>query len=781
MNQTIDISPSPRVLRMLGQIDFKPWQCLAELIDNSIDSFITQKTQGLIIIDPRINIAIPSDVDIQRGRAELIIEDNGPGMSKEQLQQAVRAGYSGNDPVEKMGLFGMGFNISTARLGKKTTIWTTTIESDVWLGISIDFDQLEKNKTFHTPLLEKSKGPFELESKAHGTKISIEKLEKNRIKPLNWGLSKSNTKIKLGKIYGKIMDELNLTIIYAGDKIKPWKHCAWDSKRRVATKDFGDVPARLEINENLPTRKFCNTCWVWLAPTENSCPSCGMVENLIDRKRKIKGWIGIQRYFHQTHYGIDLIRNGRVIEELDKSMFSYEDSVGNKELEYPLDATHWGGRIIGELEIDFVRVSHQKDSFDKFDPEWEHVIELVRGNSPLRPHIAKSYGMAKNESPLAKLYAGYRSGYAGLKNLVPGNESGTGVNSGIIKEYYEKFYANDPEYQTDEKWYELVLLVEGVKNPSTTGSNSAGGVPPIFSPIPKPPTTTNGVQIEFPRPISTNKNPEPDGLLITNQELIKDHVLSRMYSLDIEGNKYSILVDAKYSNSNEQNLTTKFIASVQKVDFIYYPKHKIFAESLESPVDHFIIDLAQHFHILSTLSPKDFPVSRIVNLLKNQYFFDSVSDLNSTTSEAVSMLNEIKNLITETLPTKAPIELQRYNSEFISAVRSAAAIKGFGADDEIEQILIKGEIGEYIGYQHFSTIISLWPDLFFDGKFFYTNYNVINDISIKNNILDLIVSSINDLIWLVDEGRNQISKDKYWRIRFERSLASIKLLIGMRG
>ena len=39
---TVDITPSPRVLRMLGQIDFAPWQCLAELIDNSIDAFIDQ-------------------------------------------------------------------------------------------------------------------------------------------------------------------------------------------------------------------------------------------------------------------------------------------------------------------------------------------------------------------------------------------------------------------------------------------------------------------------------------------------------------------------------------------------------------------------------------------------------------------------------------------------------------------------------------------------------------------------------------------------------------------
>ena len=36
---TIDITPTPRILRTLGEIPFTTWQCLAELIDNSIDAF----------------------------------------------------------------------------------------------------------------------------------------------------------------------------------------------------------------------------------------------------------------------------------------------------------------------------------------------------------------------------------------------------------------------------------------------------------------------------------------------------------------------------------------------------------------------------------------------------------------------------------------------------------------------------------------------------------------------------------------------------------------------
>ena len=43
MTDTIDITPSPRILRMLGNIDFSAFQCLCELIDNSIDGLILRR------------------------------------------------------------------------------------------------------------------------------------------------------------------------------------------------------------------------------------------------------------------------------------------------------------------------------------------------------------------------------------------------------------------------------------------------------------------------------------------------------------------------------------------------------------------------------------------------------------------------------------------------------------------------------------------------------------------------------------------------------------------
>ncbi|GAB3855776.1 hypothetical protein GCM10029963_51070 [Micromonospora andamanensis] len=39
--ESLDLTPSPRLLEVLGDIPYKPWQCLAELVDNAFDDFLS--------------------------------------------------------------------------------------------------------------------------------------------------------------------------------------------------------------------------------------------------------------------------------------------------------------------------------------------------------------------------------------------------------------------------------------------------------------------------------------------------------------------------------------------------------------------------------------------------------------------------------------------------------------------------------------------------------------------------------------------------------------------
>lgn len=766
---TVDITPSPRVLRMLGQIDFAPWQCLAELIDNSIDAFIDQTKAGLPPVEPLIRVQLPSEHELRQGTGRIVIADNARGMSIDSMAQAVRAGYSGNDPVEKMGLFGMGFNISTARLGRRTEVWSTTSDADHWVGLVIDFEELERTKAFHAPVQTRPKTASELERPTHGTQIVISRLEADRTRALTRGNGKRRTRDKLGKIYGRVMSRLGISILYDSDSVNPWRHCVWDEKRYVETQAFGRVPAIRHIDEALPPRQFCTTCWIWLGQQDETCPSCGHANNVITRERRLRGWLGIQRYFDKNHFGIDLIRNGRVIQELDKTLFSFVDESGDPLLEYPIDATHWGGRIVGELEIDFVRVSHQKDSFDKLDPEWRHVVEIVRGTSPMQPRIAERMGMQKNDSPLARLFAGYRKGTAGLKDLVPGTSKGIGLNTGPVIEYKEKFYAGDPAYQSDDKWYELVLQAEKAKRGESAGADEAAGDFPLgltgggYSQPDAGEAPGQGVSEPKPEPAPTSPQPE------------HDKELSRTYEVpDLPGSP-AIRVDAY---RHYQDIEGKpFVVHPQSYSFKfdYNIRARFFEESLDTPVDCLLIDLAQHFLAVSAQSVRTYPVSKIVRSLRERYFPEDATSLSTSAESASSILAELRRHYDDLLPTVSPIELEKIDSGQLQHIRQQALKAESASTAEANNIIVQGKFARYVTTAHLADLARMWPGILLDGHFLGIPYMTLGP-EFRDEALGEVIDCLTDVIWLSEDGGSSLSKDAAWRLRYARALASLRLL-----
>ena len=74
---SIDLRPHPRVLGVLGDIEFAPWQCIAELVDNSFDEFLRHPGTDE---RPRVSITLPGR-NSRSAEAEVWITDNGPSTS----------------------------------------------------------------------------------------------------------------------------------------------------------------------------------------------------------------------------------------------------------------------------------------------------------------------------------------------------------------------------------------------------------------------------------------------------------------------------------------------------------------------------------------------------------------------------------------------------------------------------------------------------------------------------------------------------------------------------
>ncbi|MGW1363325.1 ATP-binding protein [Streptomyces chartreusis] len=447
------ITPSARVLRMLGEIEFDEWQCIAELIDNAFDDFTEIHRSGTPWAGGyRVSVELPDSA-----QGQLVITDTGRGMTYDRLERAVRAGWSGNDMHDKLGLFGMGFNVSTARLGKRTRVLTTRQGDTEWIGVEIDLDRIGDDFEAED-ITEPKADPNE-----HGTRIVISRLHPVRAR---W-LQKNGAALRniLGQVYSWIFLNRPFELWVGGFQVKPVRHCRWGDDRSVLYNNKERIPAYIEIDEKLENGLACGDCGQWQLSDRDACEDCGS-DRLTVRERRVHGWLGIQRYMHKHDYGIDFLRNGRKILRWDKQLFTWRNpdgAVGNEEPEYPVDLAHQGGRIIGEIHLDHVPVTYQKDAFEYGDRSWRSAVEIVRGVAPLLPQRAANLEYEENTSPLARLFKGYRRNDAGLRYLVPGDGRSKPIHEDT-RRWGQEFHRGNPDYQTDERWWQAVVDHEAAKS-----------------------------------------------------------------------------------------------------------------------------------------------------------------------------------------------------------------------------------------------------------------------------------------------------------------------------
>jgi len=442
----INVSPHPRLLGVLGDIEFAPWQCIAELVDNAFDEFLRQLAAGERDPDaeaPTVWVSLPARSSGPRD-AEVWVRDNGPGMTLDRLNSALRAGWSGNDRFGRLGLYGVGFNIATARLGHVAVVKTARADDLTWTVVTLDLRELARSDHYDLPVTSEPKALGE-----HGTTVVIRELKTEH----HDTLSRQQTKIRnnLGDVYSHLLAERGFRLMVDQHASKPRQPCLWDENRYVAR--AGDrIPAVTKIDEQLPDRQVCLDCGVWQDGADERCSACDS-ERLKVEQRRIWGWLGIQRYLHASDYGVDFIRNGRKILLRDDSLFQWrdpDDPSGRGVREYPVEVPN-AGRIVGEIHIDHVKVNYQKNAFEYDTPEWKKVVQVLRGRGPILPKTAKEAGYSPNTSPLARLVAGYRRNNPGLNYLIPGD--GKNALHELAREWANRFRAGDAKYQSDEEWY----------------------------------------------------------------------------------------------------------------------------------------------------------------------------------------------------------------------------------------------------------------------------------------------------------------------------------------
>jgi hypothetical protein len=542
----------------------------------------------------------------------------------------------------------------------------------------------------------------------------------------------------------------------------------------VETKsDFGRIPAQIPVDENLGTRLYCEDCWIWLLEDETVCPVCGKNSSLRLRERNVSGWLGIQRYFDQGDYGIDLIRNGRVIEERSKVFFQWTNPDTDESLlEYPLEQTHWGGRIIGELSVDFVPLaSHQKDSFDKTSREWKLVEHVVRGTGPIIQKYRQQTGFQdRNLSPLARLHTGYRRGQpAGLRNLVPGDEKGRGFNRPAAH-WAALFAEGDPDYQNDDKWYQAVLIAEEA-NSKSKGANiptDLTGGETFPSDEEQPAETASGAPVDLKEPIQ-------------QEQRRTDPVLSGVFELpEVPGApKLEVTSEQLIVGALPQGRAIRFAAVGQRAEFCYDQRHRAFSRSLLEPVDCLIQELAYQFLQRSSATQSEFPLSELTARIRERYFPWSIQTFDQAREEAIAVLDELVEYFTEALSPLTPLELDVVTSHEREIISEVVMRVEHAGSERVDQVIRNGEYPKFLGPRYLPQLVEKWPELVFDGHFLTVAYADV-DPKLRTQVLHQVLTPINDLLWIANPDAPQGGGSE-WRHMLGRAVSSLRLITGWRS
>lgn len=715
-----DLTPDPRVLQMLGEINLSQWRCLAELVDNSIDGFMNAERLDDAIPNPEVVITVPRT---DTAAARVSVRDNGPGMSSATLEHAVRAGWSGNSPFGSLGLFGMGFNIATARLGLVTEVWTSRAGDPHEIGVRIDLDELKAQRNFRVARQTRPKP----DHTAHGTEIVISKLKPEQRAWLARGQNATAMRKQLAKAYSALLSPESGPAVFRlelnGTRVQARRHCTWSAERHVET-SVGTVHAVERFNVALPARRYCATCMQTLPEGEATCPTASSSCRVVTVERRVRGWVGIQRYLHDTDFGLDIIRNGRKIELGIKDLFEWREGE-NSEIEYPTDDQRKRGRFVGEIHLDHCRVSYTKDRFERDDPAWDEMVRVVRGDGPIQPQKAKTLGYGANNSPLFRLFQAFR-------RTSPQGKNGLWSRILVVKdneramEMAGLFENNDPDYLSDERWWQLVeeqdATVLGAPSPITPGgmpSASPSAIPAGFldedsSSSVAPASRASGATISPPLPAPT---PAPERRPIF--ELTRKYV-HPTYRVEYDVQGFAVdPVDPALGTGHPWALPLVDVAT-RTYAFLTDTGHDLYRSTTMTPLDALLIELSHRTMDFLRQTAPDISFASILADFRREYCADTRLDAGEIIVEASNTLAQIAASLQGKLASgEGTMLYEQLSAPAKEAIGRRMVARGVAAP---RHAIASGSFLNYADSQTIRDFFNSHPELFLDGKYWDDAY-----------------------------------------------------------
>ena len=319
MSKKINIRPTTSVYATYRNINYETWNAIAEFIDNSTQSYYDNKKRletTKYWKHCEVNVIYEKD----ENGYYLEIRDNAFGMDFNDFKRAIILDSKPSKATRNE--FGMGLKTAACWFGKKWSVESTQLGSDVKYKTEVDVELLSKYKNEEIEVSEER-----CSEKEHGTIIRIWDLNRSV-----QGRTVKKTKDMLRGMYRVDLRSGNIKIFYNEEELV-----------------FNDPEI---FTEQLPDGS--EKKWEQEIKFELEHD---------DRIFHVTGMIAIRKVASTSEAGFTLLKNGRVIIGGYENNYRPSDIFGKQNsFEYQ--------RLFGELSLDDWPVVQTKDNFD-----WKNGLE----------------------------------------------------------------------------------------------------------------------------------------------------------------------------------------------------------------------------------------------------------------------------------------------------------------------------------------------------------------------------------------------------------------------
>ncbi len=330
----VNIRPEVNILSVLRHLNYRPWFALAEFVDNSIQSYITNKEllRTADGVDTPLRVTVNIDPE---GSGRIVITDNAAGIALLDFPRAFRPAQI---PPDRDGLseFGMGMKSAACWFAKQWSVRTKALGEDVERVVKFDIDEIVGDRIEELTIAEVPSQP-----QRHYTVLELTDL---------CHVPKKRTigKIKehLASIYRTFLRDGTLTLLFGRDEL------TFEETAILSATPFRDST---------------------VAPFEWRKP----IEMDLGGSHKVTGFAALREVGSTTHAGFALFRRGRLIEGSADESYRPEQIFG-KSNSYTFQ------RLFGELHLSGFEVSHTKDGF-RWEEHEELFLELLESELKAPP------------------------------------------------------------------------------------------------------------------------------------------------------------------------------------------------------------------------------------------------------------------------------------------------------------------------------------------------------------------------------------------------------------